>query len=123
MTTDVTQLDQAALEKLESELSGRYTAFKDQQLALDMTRGKPSAEQLDLARDLLTLPGADDFRAASGLDCRNYGVVDGPPEVHVGLAEAAEVDGIEVRWPDGEVTLHPGVPSSQRVTVRHPSRI
>jgi hypothetical protein len=47
----------------------------------------------------------------------------GPPMVHVGLAGAEGVDRIEVRWPDGEVTAHPGVPGRQRVTVSHPSRL
>ena len=47
----------------------------------------------------------------------------GPPVVHVGLGDAEAVDRIEVRWPSGETTAHPGVAASQRVTVRHPSLV
>ena len=46
----------------------------------------------------------------------------GPPVVHVGLGEASSVDRIEVRWPNGERTAHPGVEAYQRVTVSHPAK-
>ena len=46
-----------------------------------MTRGKPSAAQLDLSNELLTLPGEGNFRAEDGVDCRNYGGLYGLPEL------------------------------------------
>lgn len=50
-------------------------------LALDLTRGKPSSAQLDLSAPMLALPGDGDYRAADGTDCRNYGVLQGLPEL------------------------------------------
>ena len=55
-------------------------------LALDLTRGKPSAQQLDLSNALLGLPG-DDFRDADGTDTRNYGGLHGLPELRAIFAE------------------------------------
>ena len=46
---------------LEKTLKSRYDTLKSQNLALDMTRGKPTPEQLDLSDGLLTLPGAGQF--------------------------------------------------------------
>jgi DNA-binding transcriptional MocR family regulator len=57
-----------------------YDAFKARRLDLNLTRGKPSSAQLDLSRPLLALPGPDDFQAADGTDCRNYGGLQGLPE-------------------------------------------
>jgi DNA-binding transcriptional MocR family regulator len=50
-------------------------------MRLDLTRGKPSPEQLDLVNELLGLPGKDDYRAADGTDTRNYGGLTGLPEL------------------------------------------
>jgi DNA-binding transcriptional MocR family regulator len=57
-----------------------YEAFRARGLKLDMTRGKPSPEQLDLANGLLALPGNLDHFAAAGDDARNYGLLQGLPE-------------------------------------------
>jgi len=55
-----------------------YDAFKQRGLKLDMSRGKPAPEQLDLSNALLdALPG---YVAADGTDCRNYGGGIGLPE-------------------------------------------
>jgi DNA-binding transcriptional MocR family regulator len=59
------------------ELAQRYERLKEAGLKLDLTRGKPSPEQLDLSNALLSLPGDNDFRAADGTDTRNYGGVAG----------------------------------------------
>jgi DNA-binding transcriptional MocR family regulator len=58
-----------------------YEALVGRGLQLDMTRGKPSAAQLSLSNELLTLPGEDTYRAADGVDCRNYGGLYGLPEL------------------------------------------
>ncbi len=58
-----------------------YDAFKARGLKLDMTRGKPSPEQLALADDMLRLPGNGDHVTGEGIDARNYGGVQGLPEV------------------------------------------
>jgi len=57
-----------------------YAALVERGLSLDLTRGKPAPEQLDLAGALLTLPG-DTYRSADGTDLRNYGGLHGLPEV------------------------------------------
>jgi DNA-binding transcriptional MocR family regulator len=62
-----------------AELAKRPVGF-------DMTRGKPCSEQLDLSRDLMLALGPDDYRAADGTDCRNYGALDGLPETKALLA-------------------------------------
>ena len=74
-------LSSDALQALREELRKDYTRFQERGLKLDLTRGKPSAEQLDFSNELLTLPGAGDYRAADGADTRNYGVPKGLPEL------------------------------------------
>ena len=63
------------------QLQAQYDAFKARGLKLDLTRGKPSAAQLDLSNGLLSLPGADDYVAEGAVDCRNYGGLQGLAEV------------------------------------------
>ncbi|MBJ8346134.1 aminotransferase class I/II-fold pyridoxal phosphate-dependent enzyme [Antrihabitans sp. YC2-6] len=67
--------------------TANYEQLAAQKLALDLTRGKPSAAQLDLSAGLLTLPGAEDFKAADGTDCRNYGGLNGLPELRAIFGE------------------------------------
>ena len=50
-----------------------YADLQAKKLSLDLTRGKPSAQQLDLSNALLTLPGEGNFRDDEGTDTRNYG--------------------------------------------------
>jgi DNA-binding transcriptional MocR family regulator len=57
---------------------------------LDMTRGKPSSEQLDLANGLTTVLDEDDYKSADGTDTRNYGGLDGLPEMKALFAEMLE---------------------------------
>jgi len=80
--------------KIES-LRAEYDAAKAKGLGLDMTRGKPCAEQLDLAAGLLDCLGRD-YQAADGTDCRNYGVLEGLPEARALFAELLEVEPAEV---------------------------
>ncbi len=79
--TTLDSLDPAALTELHESLAAQYAELQARGLKLDLTRGKPSAEQLDLSNVLLGLPGEDDFRAADGTDCRNYGGLAGLPEL------------------------------------------
>lgn len=59
----------------------QYRAFVAKGLSLDLSRGKPSPEQLDLCEDMLTaVTSVADTRAESGFDCRNYGELCGLPE-------------------------------------------
>lgn len=76
------QLDHATPEQLrqwETQLAADYEAIRAQKLNLDLTRGKPSAEQLSLSDDLDGLLKGN-YTAADGTDTRNYGGLDGLPE-------------------------------------------
>jgi DNA-binding transcriptional MocR family regulator len=74
-------LGSEALQDLREELRKDYARFQERGLKLDLTRGKPSAEQLDFSNELLELPGAGEFKAADGTDCRNYGGLHGLTEL------------------------------------------
>jgi DNA-binding transcriptional MocR family regulator len=74
-------LSRDELTALHTAQTEAYDALVARGLKLDMTRGKPSSEQLDLSNELLTLPGEGNFTDASGIDCRNYGGTVGLPEI------------------------------------------
>ncbi len=63
------------------KLHDEYASFQAQNLELNMARGKPSAEQLDLSMPLLSaVTTLQDCISEDGTDCRNYGILDGIPE-------------------------------------------
>jgi DNA-binding transcriptional MocR family regulator len=74
-------MDAQALANLHRDLKRDYEALKGRKLSLDMTRGKPAPEQLDLANGILALPGNRDHLTESGEDARNYGGLQGLAEV------------------------------------------
>ena len=74
----VTEMTREELLGLREEVQKQYEEFKAQGLKLDMSRGKPAAAQLDLTNGLFS--ALDDYYTESGLDARNYGVLDGIPE-------------------------------------------
>src|SRR5690625_4484564 len=87
-------VDQASTEQLrawESELSAEYQAHQARKLQLDLTRGKPSAEQLSLSNALDGCLNGN-YIAPDGTDTRNYGGLDGLPELK---RLAAEILGVE----------------------------
>ena len=63
------------------QLQASYDGLKSKRLKLDLTRGKPSPAQLALSVEMLGLPGSKDFMAEGATDCRNYGGLQGLPEV------------------------------------------
>ena len=69
--------NQEMLMKREVELRGRLAGLRGLDFQLNMARGLPSPEQLDLANSLLTLPGVNQYQNTNGVDCRNYGAIDG----------------------------------------------
>lgn len=73
------------------ELREQYAALQAQGLKLDLTRGKPSAEQLDLAEPMLALPGAGVHTDSTGVDVRNYGGLDGLLELRQIFSELLDV--------------------------------
>ena len=74
----VTEMTREELLTFKEEVQKQYEEFKAQGLKLDMSRGKPAAAQLDLTNGLFS--ALDDYHTESGLDARNYGVLDGIPE-------------------------------------------
>lgn len=72
------------LETTDISLLGRYEHVKSLGLNLDMTRGKPCAEQLDLSVEMLACTSV---HALDGSDCRNYGFLEGLPEARELFAE------------------------------------
>jgi DNA-binding transcriptional MocR family regulator len=84
----ITELKEEDLRTLRRQVRGEYEEFRARGLALDMTRGKPSPEQLDLANDLLALPGSRDYLTKAGDDARNYGVLQGLPEARALFSKA-----------------------------------
>ena len=77
---------------LKEELSTRYEQVKRLGLKLNMARGKPCEEQLDLSMEMMdVLSSQVDLNCEDGTDCRNYGVLDGIHEAKVLLGDMIEV--------------------------------
>ena len=69
-------------------LEAEYAKIREMGLALDMSRGKPGADQLDLAMDMLDcLDSKSELISENGTDLRNYGILDGIPEAKRLIAE------------------------------------
>ena len=75
-----------------TSLKEQYLAAKAKNLALDMTRGKPGSDQLDLSLPMLDLVSSKDFKSSKGEDPRNYGGLDGLPEMKALFQQFLEVD-------------------------------
>ena len=86
------ELSREELEALEEKLQKEYDAFKERGLKLDMSRGKPSKEQLDLSMGMMdVLSSGVNLVGEEGVDCRNYGVLDGIKEAQELLGAISEV--------------------------------
>ncbi|MBQ8802953.1 MAG: aminotransferase [Tyzzerella sp.] len=80
------------LKALKEELELRFDEVKAKRLNLDMSRGKPSAAQLDLAMGMMDVLNSEaSLMCEEGVDCRNYGVLDGIREAKQLLADMMEV--------------------------------
>lgn len=80
------------LEQLKKELSAKYKEYQAKDLKLNMARGKPCVEQLNISMGMMdVLSSDDDLTCDDGTDCRNYGVLDGVHEAKVLLADMMEV--------------------------------
>ena len=74
-------------------LKAEYKKYQAKDLHLDMSRGKPSQEQLDLSMGLMdVLSSSADLTCDDGTDCRNYGVLDGIQEAKQLLGDMMEVN-------------------------------
>jgi DNA-binding transcriptional MocR family regulator len=81
----LSSLHGAELDAFHKDAQRRYDAFKQRGVKLNLTRGKPSNRQLDLCNNLLALPGTSDYKAGA-IDCRNYGDLQGLPDLRALLA-------------------------------------
>lgn len=94
------RMNREELLQLKEELEAQYKEAQAKNLSLDMSRGKPAKEQLDLSISMLGLVQSEsDVRTAEGLDCRNYGVVDG-------IMEAKELMGTICDAPADQVIVY-----------------
>lgn len=91
----MTSYTQTATEELKEHLASLKSVYKEYQgmnLQLNMARGKPSNDQLDLSMGMMDiLSSEDDLTCEDGTDCRNYGVLDGIGEAKQLLGDMMEV--------------------------------
>ena len=81
------ELSKEGLLALKDELESQFAEAKGKGLKLDMSRGKPSTEQLNLSMEMMDVLKSDsDLVCEEGVDCRNYGVLDGIKEAKQLLA-------------------------------------
>ncbi|MBQ8393493.1 MAG: aminotransferase class I/II-fold pyridoxal phosphate-dependent enzyme [Clostridia bacterium] len=87
-----TELTKAELTAILTELEALYGEYKARGLKLNMARGKPCNEQLDLTMGMLdAVDSSSVLTAEDGWDCRNYGVLDGIPEAKRLFADMLDV--------------------------------
>lgn len=74
------------------DLEQQFEEVKAKNLKLDMSRGKPAQAQLDIGNGMMdTLNSQSDMRDEDGVDCRNYGILEGIPEAKRLLGDMSEV--------------------------------
>ncbi|MCI5778258.1 MAG: aminotransferase class I/II-fold pyridoxal phosphate-dependent enzyme [Lentisphaeria bacterium] len=86
----VTELPPERLAALREKLEAEYADFRGRKLALNMARGKPSGTLLD--HNMPVLETLDRPFAADGTDARNYGVLEGLPEMRRFFGEILDLD-------------------------------
>lgn len=86
------EMTKEELQELRKQLSTKYREYQGKDLRVDMSRGKPSVDQLDLSMGMMdVLSSDDDLTCEDGTDCRNYGVLDGIKEAKELLGDMMEV--------------------------------
>ena len=86
------EMTKEELQELRKQLSTKYREYQGKDLRLDMSRGKPSVDQLDLSMGMMdVLSSDDDLTCEDSTDCRNYGVLDGIKEAKELLGDMMEV--------------------------------
>jgi len=94
---DFAEMDREELKQRLEILNRTYENIKAENLKLDMSRGKPCKEQLELSMEMLNYPGSSDkCITPSGTDVRNYGILDGIPEAKELFSRMLEVDPDEI---------------------------
>lgn len=93
---DLSQMNKEQLLCFKNETQALYDDFKAQKLCLNMARGNPCKEQLELSVDMLSLFNDGNFVSENGIDVRNYGMLDGIPEAKELFSDMIGVDDDEV---------------------------
>ena len=88
---DLTKATRAELEEELKKLNEEYEGYKAQGLKLDMSRGKPGADQLNACEGMLTVVKTSEDTVYQGLDTRNYGTLEGIPACRQMFADLLEV--------------------------------
>ncbi len=91
-----TKMCKDELKVILEDLKKVYADYQAKNLKLDMSRGKPNADQLDLSEGILTAVTKSEETKLNGLDTRNYGGLDGIPEMKEIFAEMLGVSTSEV---------------------------
>ena len=95
--TPYRELSREQLQAMKADLEKQFEEVKAKGLNLDMSRGKPSKKQLELAMDMLEeLKSTDKLKCETGIDCRNYGLLDGIPEARRLLEAMTEVSAEQI---------------------------
>ncbi|MEE1012312.1 MAG: aminotransferase class I/II-fold pyridoxal phosphate-dependent enzyme [Acutalibacteraceae bacterium] len=84
---EIQNLSREQLQERLAVLSEEYNSYKALELKLDMSRGKPGADQLELTNEMLNPELLGNYKASNGFDVRNYGILDGIPECKQLFAE------------------------------------
>ena len=87
----IQNLSREQLQERLSALTEKYNEYKSMGLKLDMSRGKPGADQLEITNDMLDPALLGDYKASNGFDVRNYGILDGIPECKKLFSEILDV--------------------------------
>ncbi|HNX63798.1 MAG TPA: aminotransferase [Oscillospiraceae bacterium] len=91
------EMSKTELEKFRNQALSKYEEFKSKNLKLDMSRGKPGADQLTLSMPMMNvLDENSDMNTENGLDVRNYGLLDGIPEAKKLFSQMIEVSEDEI---------------------------
>ncbi len=85
-----TEMNKEQLAAEKERLEQQFNEYKAKGLKLDMSRGKPSPDQLDLSMEIMDHYG-NEYVSENGTDCRNYGLLDGIPEAKAIFSEMLEV--------------------------------
>jgi aspartate/methionine/tyrosine aminotransferase len=94
--TDFKKLSEQERLTIKTELLQRYREFQSRRLTLDMTRGKPCTEQLDLSLGMLDGDIGKAYLDPNGMDCRNYGGLEGIPAAKALFAAYMNVEPAEL---------------------------
>jgi len=89
---DLTKAEHDGVQSHNAAATSRFEGLRGRNLSLDMTRGKPSPEQLSLADEMLTLVGPGSTDGEDGTDLRNYGGLAGIPEARRLFAELLDAE-------------------------------